>query len=101
MSRVCPVDKKTKSPVQPGSGSTPIVREKDASPKVKPGDAMNKNIAILIVDDSGLIRRLLPKQLLDLGYKNYVLAKSGDEAVKIAEETKPYLVFMDINMPGS
>ncbi|MGA2103904.1 MAG: response regulator [Methanoregula sp.] len=95
-----PVDKKTKSPVQPGSGSTPIVREKDASPKVKPGDAMNKNIAILIVDDSGLIRRLLPKQLLDLGYKNYVLAKSGDEAVKIAEETKPYLVFMDINMPG-
>ena len=37
---------------------------------------------------------------MDLGYKNYVLAKSGDEAVKIAEETKPYLVFMDINMPG-
>ena len=53
------------------------------------GDTSNKNIKILIVDDSKIIRLLLLQRLNDLGYENCVMAKSGDEAVKIAREADP------------
>jgi CheY-like chemotaxis protein len=46
------------------------------------------------------MRLLLLQRLNALGYENCVMAKSGDEAVKIAEENRPGLVFMDITMPG-
>ncbi len=94
-----PVDKKTGSPAKPRD-SISSIRQKDVSSTPESGDTRNKNIKILVVDDSELIRRLLSQRLSDLGYENCVLAKSGDEAVKIAEEEKPYLIFMDVNMPG-
>jgi CheY-like chemotaxis protein len=95
-----PVDEETGSPAEPSNDSKTTIRQQDASSMTDSGDTSNKNIKILIVDDSEIIRRLLLQRLNDLGYENCVLAKSGDEAVKIAEEAKPYLIFMDINMPG-
>jgi two-component system, response regulator PdtaR len=64
------------------------------------GDTSDKNIKILIVDDSEIIRLLLLQRLNALGYENCIMAKSGDDAVKIAEENRPYVIFMDIIMPG-
>jgi CheY-like chemotaxis protein len=95
-----PVDKKTGCSEEPGDDSKSVVRQKDASSPTASGDIRNKNIKILIVDDIEIIRDLLLQQLNDLGYENCILAKSGDEAVKIAEEARPYLIFMDITMPG-
>jgi len=95
-----PADKGTGSPAEPGDSGKSTILQHDASPMTGSGDTGNKNIKILIVDDSELIRLLLNQRLNDLGYENCVMAKSGDEAVKIAEETRPFLIFMDINMPG-
>ncbi|MDD5142412.1 response regulator [Methanoregula sp.] len=63
----------------------------------KPGDT---SILILIVDDSRILRSLLIQNLKNLGYENIIEAGTGDEAVVVAAEKQPYLVFMDINMPG-
>lgn len=63
----------------------------------EPGD---KSILILVVDDSKILRSLLIQHLKNLGYENIIEAQTGDEAVVVAAEKHPYLVFMDINMPG-
>lgn len=60
----------------------------------------DKSIKILIVDDSRIIRNLMVERLHNLGYMVIIQAESGDEAVTIARETRPYVIFMDINMPG-
>lgn len=65
-----------------------------------PGQPRNKSIKILIVDDSRIIRNLMVERLHNLGYMITIQAESGDEAVSIARETRPYVIFMDINMPG-
>ncbi|PWR02552.1 hypothetical protein DKT77_10165 [Meridianimarinicoccus roseus] len=55
-------------------------------------------LAILVVDDYELNRRLLGKMLVGLGYEpDY--AKDGVEAVSKASERKYDLILMDISMP--
>ena len=54
---------------------------------------------IMIVDDSLMIRRVLTKNLTDMGFKVTASAKDGREAVKLYEKVKPDLVTMDITMP--
>lgn len=54
---------------------------------------------ILIVDDEEGIRQTLSDILEDEGYC-ILTAKSGEEAVKIARETQPDLVLLDIWLPG-
>ena len=65
-----------------------------------PSEHTNKAIKILIVDDSRIIRNLMVERLHNLGYMVIIQAESGDEAVGIARETHPYVIFMDVNMPG-
>jgi CheY-like chemotaxis protein len=95
-----PVDEKTVCPGKPGDDRKSAICQQDALSMTDTGDTSNKNKKILIVDDSELIRLLLLQRLNALGYENCVMAKSGDEAVKIAEEARPYVIFMDIIMPG-
>ena len=95
-----PVNERSGSPAEHRDDKKTITHQQDAPPVTDPVDLSNKSIKILIVDDSELIRLLLFQRLNDLGYENCVMAKSGDEAVKIAEEIRPCLIFMDINMPG-
>lgn len=64
------------------------------------GESGDKSILILVVDDSKILRCLLIQHLKNLGYENIIEAQTGDEAVVVAAEKHPYLVFMDINMPG-
>ena len=54
---------------------------------------------ILVVDDEPTNRMILGAQLRHLGYE-IVEAADGREAVKLAHETRPDIVFMDIMMPG-
>ena len=90
----------TGSPAEPGNDNKSTICQQDASSMSDAGDTPNKNKKILIVDDNEIIRLLLLQRLNDLGYENCVQAKSGDEAVKLAEAARPYLIFMDIKMPG-
>lgn len=60
----------------------------------------NKKMKVMIVDDDEIIRSLLQMRFRILGYENYVMAESGEDAMKLAQATKPDVVFMDIRMPG-
>jgi len=56
---------------------------------------------ILIVDDEAHIRLLLEQALEDLEEKGVELltAPDGEEALRIIEESRPELVFLDVMMP--
>jgi two-component system, LuxR family, sensor kinase FixL len=54
---------------------------------------------ILLVDDDPTNLQILHQVLGGRGYK-LIIAKSGEDALKIAERMKPHLVLLDIMMPG-
>src|SRR5205814_1505206 len=56
---------------------------------------------ILIVEDEGIIAKLLTYQLLELGYRVAGVARDHASAVRLADETKPDMVLMDIRLRGS
>lgn len=55
---------------------------------------------ILIVEDEALIVMELEARLKHLGYSHVSSAFTGEDAVKIARETHPHLIFMDIALSG-
>lgn len=55
---------------------------------------------ILVVEDEGIIARDIQSQLWDLGYEPVDIAVTGEEAVELAQELRPQLVLMDINLLG-
>jgi CheY-like chemotaxis protein len=55
---------------------------------------------ILIVEDEALIVMELEQRLRRLGYSNISSAFTGEDAVKIAREIQPQLIFMDIVLSG-
>ena len=59
-----------------------------------------KNLKIMVVDDHDIIRRGL-KDLLTAktGWEVCAEAKTGREAVALAEQLKPDIIVMDISMP--
>lgn len=54
---------------------------------------------VLIVDDSGFIRRMLRDILEKSGYEIVGEAADGEQAVRSYSELRPSLVTMDITMP--
>ena len=57
-----------------------------------------KDTSILVVDDSQTIRHILERYLKAKGY-SVLLAESGEKAVRLARESVPDLVLLDIMMP--
>lgn len=55
---------------------------------------------ILVVEDEAIIARDLAQRLEGIGYSVTGTAASGAEALALAEETHPNLVFMDITIQG-
>ncbi len=53
---------------------------------------------LLLVDDSPAIHRLLAVKLKNEGI-DFVAAYSGEEAISVANDIKPALVLLDVNMP--
>jgi len=54
---------------------------------------------ILIVDDDSRCRALVADALTEAGF-TAVQASSGAQAVSLAEQDRPALVILDVNMPG-
>lgn len=58
-------------------------------------------INVLLVDDHDLVRIGIRRLLADVtGIKVIGEAKSGEEAVRMARETRPHVILMDVKMPG-
>jgi two-component system, OmpR family, KDP operon response regulator KdpE len=57
------------------------------------------NATILVVDNEPKIRHALRTTLSNSGY-DVILAKKGQEAIKIAIRERPDLILLDVNMPG-
>ncbi|MDT8316417.1 MAG: sigma-54 dependent transcriptional regulator [bacterium] len=58
-----------------------------------------KKSKILVVDDEELIRWSLEQNLKGEGYE-VLLASTGEEALRIAREEMPGLIFLDLQLPG-
>ena len=59
-----------------------------------------KNIKILVVDDSGTMRIMLKKMLKKIGFKSPILAADGLEGIKELQKNKIDLIISDWNMPN-
>jgi two-component system, cell cycle sensor histidine kinase and response regulator CckA len=57
-------------------------------------------IRILIVDDEQIIAEDLAVQVSRMGHEVVGISISGEEAIAVADQTKPDLVFMDIKLEG-
>jgi len=55
---------------------------------------------VLIAEDEALIRMDLREMLQEEGHEVVGEARDGAEAIELARELRPDVVFMDINMPG-
>jgi two-component system chemotaxis response regulator CheY len=62
---------------------------------------LDKQKAILVVDDTQIMREALRRVLVSMGYENILQAENGKAALKIIEsgEHDIGVVFMDIVMP--
>jgi len=58
-----------------------------------------EQIRILIVDDSGVMRKITKTHLAKIGYQNVVEASNGTEALAKLSEEKIDLIISDWNMP--
>lgn len=54
---------------------------------------------ILIAEDNDLVSLTLEEQLKDLGYDVVGIARTGTEAVSLAQRLSPDVIMMDIRMP--
>lgn len=57
-------------------------------------------IQILVVEDEALVAEAIRRKLEKMGYDVPLTASSGEEAIKIADESSPDLVLMDIILQG-
>jgi two-component system sensor histidine kinase/response regulator len=95
----------------PGRGSRfffalPLVRAADAPPSAEAVDAAGmsdarlepgQEITALVVDDSTVNRRILAALLESAGVR-VITAAGGIEAVRLAQEHRPDVIFMDLKM---
>lgn len=60
---------------------------------------MNKDMKILVCDDSILARKSLSGILGGFGYANVAEVSNGEDAVNYCRDNRPGIVFLDIVMP--
>ncbi len=61
--------------------------------------AVNPNIKILVVDDSGTMRIMFKQILNKAGFENLIMAVNGEDGLEKVQTEKPDLVVSDWNMP--
>jgi two-component system invasion response regulator UvrY len=71
------------------------------SPRERDNAAVQTPVRVLIVDDQAPFRRAARAVLAATPeFEAVAEAKSGEQALELADELAPALVLMDINMPG-
>ena len=58
------------------------------------------NRRVLIVEDEGIVADDLAWQLTQIGYEIVGIAASGEEALSLADQERPDIVLMDIQLQG-
>ncbi len=58
------------------------------------------NKQILIVEDDSIIAAYLQETLIGFGYEILDIATTGEQAIKLATETNPDIIIMDIQLKG-
>lgn len=56
--------------------------------------------SVLIVEDDAILLFVNEKLITDLGHKVVGTAKTGLEAIEVAKQTNPDIIFMDIRLLG-
>lgn len=59
----------------------------------------DKDIKILVADDSAFMRQFIIGYLHEAGYENIFEAANGEKAVEMYDQEKPNIVFLDLIMP--
>ena len=54
---------------------------------------------ILVVEDDPVSAHMIKTRLCDKGYR-VIVAKTGEEGIKLAQEIMPDLILMDMVLPG-
>ena len=68
---------------------------------LKKGPMLDYNMEILVVDDIAFERKIINKTLKEFGFRNVLVAKDGEEAIRKLQIHKSIkLVLCDWNMPG-
>ena len=62
--------------------------------------SIDRNIKILFVDDSSVIRDMVESSLLQLGYMDIESAEDGVEALELTNQEEYDFIITDINMPN-
>ena len=62
--------------------------------------SLKEKLKIMIVDDMTVSRGLLFQSLEEIGMKNILSSKSGEEALEVLTRSRAHLVISDYNMPG-
>ena len=66
-----------------------------------PADKRDMSHRVLIVDDHPLTRDALGTLLAGSGFRVVGEAENGEDAVRVAQETQPDVVLLDLSMPGT
>jgi PAS domain S-box-containing protein len=61
---------------------------------------MSEPINVMVVEDESIVSFNLQQRLSRLGYNVTAVAASGEEALRLADETHPDIVLMDIRIQG-
>jgi len=68
--------------------------------EVVAGAGASKPTSILIVEDEALVASYIEEVLAESGFRVAGVAASGQEALSLAEETRPRLALVDIKLTG-
>lgn len=61
---------------------------------------LKEKLKVMVVDDMSVSRGLLFQALEEIGMKNILSSKSGEEALEALTRSPAHLVISDYNMPG-
>jgi len=59
-----------------------------------------QSLSILLADDEAPVIEMMSAMLNSFGHKVVATASNGPDAIRLAEETKPDLIILDVGMPG-
>lgn len=61
---------------------------------------MYSDKTLLIVDDSPVERHIIKEAIKSLGFAQILEADNGENGIKLAIESRPHIILMDVVMPG-